>query len=85
MDELKRCPFCGGQAVICAPIEGIVGYVIRCEAANCCEMTSSDNSDQIMARWNQRYPTTQSSGREKAKYDPDYFDGMIPKDSDSCK
>lgn len=32
-----------------------------------------------------RHLTSQSSGREKAEYDPDYFDGIVPKDSDSCK
>ena len=67
MDELKECPFCGGRTVICAPIEGIVGYVIKCETVNCCEMTSSDsdNLDQLKARWNQRHLPIQSSGRGK--------------------
>ncbi len=48
---LKRCPFCGGKAVICDTCEGL--YQASCECCNC--GTPSYNTKIAAARrWNQR-------------------------------
>ena len=54
MKVLRVCPFCGQQPVICKPIEGIVGYVIRCETNSCIELIGGSDLPALCDRWNNR-------------------------------
>lgn len=56
-EKLKPCPFCGGKAVITAPLEGLTGYGVRCEYWGCCEKFSDQDDedlDNIVRKWNKR-------------------------------
>lgn len=53
-EPLKPCPFCGCKAVICAPIEGIIGYVIRCSGNSCIEMKEEKDLFVLIKKWNNR-------------------------------
>ncbi|MEA1883754.1 MAG: Lar family restriction alleviation protein [Thermotogota bacterium] len=58
--ELKPCPFCGGKVLICVPLEGVSGYVIRCELPGCCEKssrrdeTTKEDLEKLIESWNNR-------------------------------
>ena len=50
MEELKPCPFCGGEATIRG---GRKCYWVRC--TNCgCETTVRDSQEEVIEIWNRR-------------------------------
>lgn len=59
MEELKRCPFCGGEAVFHVWHEG-GGVCVRCKECHCQTTTKTDGMGNGMAvqtvlnRWNKR-------------------------------
>ena len=51
MEELKRCPFCGGEAKMF--FVGRIGHLVQCE--KCKNMTPwKDTEGEAIAAWNRR-------------------------------
>jgi len=60
MEELKRCPFCGGEAN--SNFHERLGHLIRCQ--ECGNMTCWHNSElEAIAAWNRR--ATQNIGKKE--------------------
>jgi len=56
MEELKRCPFCGGKAII-KKARGYTGYYVACGNALCFVLSVTrmeDSKDAAIAAWNRR-------------------------------
>lgn len=55
-NKLLPCPFCGSKAIVCAPLENITGYVIRCKNWGCCEKSVNEGTEleEIIKLWNTR-------------------------------
>lgn len=57
MSELKKCPFCNGEAAITKPTytkPGIVEWgIIQCQECGL-ELTSEDGIEDALAKWNRR-------------------------------
>lgn len=57
--EIEKCP-CGGKTLICKPLGGISGWVLRCEKTCCFEMGSHPNwntpehLEKLITAWNTR-------------------------------
>lgn len=61
MDDLTRCPFCGGKPVFVGEAGG--GYRVRC--TGCSAQTGwGDYGYQVADKWNKRFP---GAGAEPAK------------------
>lgn len=61
MNELKCCPFCGGEAKICNGSNVIVGnqFLIRCKEINCTIRPKTDwhtSLEEAIKHWNTRKP-----------------------------
>ena len=54
LKPLLACPFCGSEAIICKPLEGMTGYVIRCKEWGCCEKSNGTDLDELIRKWNTR-------------------------------
>lgn len=60
MKKLKKCPFCGREAIICSPLGEISGWVIRCQEWGCCEkglepsFIEKSDLDKLIKAWNRR-------------------------------
>ncbi|WP_372856090.1 Lar family restriction alleviation protein [Pedobacter sp.] len=52
-ENLKPCPVCGNRPLLCSPLEGISGYVIRCKEWDCFLM-EGENLDELVLKWNGR-------------------------------
>lgn len=50
--KLGLCPVCGSKAIACAPIEGLIGYVIRCSTNSCIELSGGNDFSQLAKLWN---------------------------------
>ena len=59
MTELKRCPFCGGEAEITTGIPNFTGYfdlnVVECKKCHC-QTGEFETRQQVIERWNTRTP-----------------------------
>ena len=64
MKVLRLCPFCGQKPVICKPIEGLTGYVIRCSTNSCIEMIGG-HLGALCDRWNNRMSDKRKANAEK--------------------
>lgn len=54
MEELKVCPFCGGEASVCeAEIDGEKVFMVACDDCGISTPASS-NEDYVIAAWNKR-------------------------------
>lgn len=68
MDDLKPCPFCGGEADMVQP--GTYKYSCIVECQNCgCRLESSDEGEHSGRAWNTRtpYPASPSGAGDKEK------------------
>lgn len=56
MSELKKCPFCGGEALLDYDFNGIgVTYGIHCPKCHCAIIdTGTYSKDEAIAAWNRR-------------------------------
>lgn len=59
MADLKKCPFCGGEAKICDGSNDIVGsqYEIRCKEINCAIRPKTEwhiSLEEAISHWNNR-------------------------------
>ena len=54
MTELRKCPFCGGEATIYEDRhENIIyGYNVACD--NCCATIFADTEEEAIEAWNKR-------------------------------
>jgi len=53
MNELKPCPFCGGEVEIYEAQELIYPYTIECQECTC-HMGRYSDRDEIIETWNRR-------------------------------
>lgn len=63
MDELKKCPFCGGSAAL-ALIPGVLdnkrpGWIVSCKN-NCCLTFPELSGEAAADKWNKRYVQVQN-------------------------
>lgn len=57
MSELKCCPFCGGQAILCDDIEYTVGgYWIECKDCHIQTPSRINSKEVVIEYWNMRKP-----------------------------
>lgn len=61
MNELKRCPFCGGEAYMleCASLDKRIGYFIECGYVECGVFPKTSiygNPEDVIKAWNTRKP-----------------------------
>ena len=57
MEELKPCPFCGGEAVVCGyPSEQMV--YVKCRECGACSFGCQANEEKAAAAWNTRAERT---------------------------
>ena len=54
MDELKPCPFCGGEAILGWDYKEEV-YFIHCKKCRCTIYNGNEIRDEAVADWNRRY------------------------------
>lgn len=52
MEELKKCPFCGGEAKLWSQNEYI--YYVSCEECECCTPAFFNNMRAAIDLWNKR-------------------------------
>ena len=50
MDELRKCPFCGGEAI---EVRSSESYWVRCSDCDA-EIALCDSSPEAIAAWNRR-------------------------------
>lgn len=63
MSELKRCPFCGGEAEI--RLGGMI-YIPRCTKCGC-ELAGCREREEVIESWNTRKPMDKIVERLKEK------------------
>lgn len=67
-EELKACPFCGGEGVVHGPIyieSAVRGYGVSC--TNChVQVNALDTVDYAIAAWNLRTPDWRALAQELA-------------------
>jgi Lar family restriction alleviation protein len=59
MEELKRCPFCGGEAI---EVRASESYWVRCSDCDA-EIALCDSRSDAIAAWNRR--ATQNIGKKE--------------------
>jgi len=57
-DELKPCPFCGGEAELRSWSWPYVRYQVRCSACKCQARARMASEAEAIAAWNTRQSTT---------------------------
>lgn len=81
MTELKRCPFCGGEATL---VEGLYNdrlfSYVSCDNDNCNAKTGRcDTNDEAITRWNNRpNPWHTGTPTEEGLYTVYYLDEHNP-------
>ena len=64
MEDLKPCPFCGGEAEIVQPGTRRHSCIVDC--LNCgCRLESSDEGELSGMAWNTRAPSPTTRDQEK--------------------
>ena len=54
-DELKPCPFCGGEAELCTKVDdGIAEYWVRCKDGGCAYSLHLPSPNVVIGRGNRR-------------------------------
>lgn len=51
MEDLKKCPFCGGEAKV---EKRNYGYQVRCQKCGARGKYSKDSRDESIEKWNRR-------------------------------
>jgi hypothetical protein len=55
MEELKKCPFCGGEATTYKNKAGFFGVMCK-DTPFCCTMTGYNTREKAIEAWNTRKP-----------------------------
>ncbi len=65
-EELKPCPFCGGEAKL-GDQARVEHFIVEC--GKCSKFLESINQDEVIRKWNQRTPEPNTSVLRWTRYD----------------